>query len=485
MIKLYTPFSLLLMIICLTLSGGCMKLGPDYVRPDFGAKTPDNFENDIQGKSSHEVRVDWWQVFKDPEINRIVDAVLANNPDIQKAAAQVLEISAYFRQSRADRFPGVNIQAQRQKQHQTVTNPLTLATESRTVDSWVLSMPAVFELDLWGRLARAEEATRADLLMAEENRKTIAQSLVAEAISLYLQMEALERQIQINRESVDTYQKSLDFVEGRYKRGLISVLDIHQARRRLAQAEAALPGILQDLGITQQKLAILQGEYPKTKALRSQEDNYFLHLEPIPPGLPSDLLNQRPDVRAAQMRLMGLSARIGVAKAVRFPQISLTGSFGYASDELDDLLLPEAELWNLAAGITQPLFNAGKLAASQRAAEARYAQGVAEYAKIVFTAFSEVESALLTRRQQMERRKRVIVFLEEARATQKQAQERYMRGLTDYLTVLEAQQTRFSAEVNLVLVDLAIYTNRVRLHRALGGGWDDVSPLASSKKQTN
>jgi multidrug efflux system outer membrane protein len=242
----------------------------------------------------------------------------------------------------------------------------------------------------------------------------------------------------------------------------------------LAQAESFLPALVQDLGITQQKLAILQGEYPRTKTYRTQESDYYLALEPVPSGLPSDLLDQRPDIRAAEMRLRGLSARIGVAKAVRFPQISLTGNFGYVSEDLNDLFSPETELWNIATGIVQPVFNAGKLAASQRAAEARYAQGVAEYAKTVLTAFSEVEGALLTRKQQLERRKRVMVFLEEARATQQQAQQRYERGLTDYLTVLEAQQTRFGAEENLILVDLAIYTNRVRLHRALGGGWENL-----------
>ncbi len=462
-----------ILLFVLLFSCGCMKLGPDYIRPDINKEEPDNYENDLD-KVSSEITYPWWKAFKDPEIQRLVNAVLANNPDIKKAAAQILEVRSYFKQSRADRFPSVSVQAQWQKQHLSITDPITQTSESQSFDLWSLSIPAVFELDLWGRLSRAQEAAKADLLSAEENRRTIAQSLVAEAINLYLQMESLERRIQINSKSVETYQKSLDLVESRYKRGLTSVLDVRQARRRLAQADSFLPALVQDLGITQQKLAILQGEYPSTKAYRTQESDYYLALEPVPSGLPSDLLDQRPDIRAAEMRLKGLSERIGVAKAVRFPQISLTGSFGYASEDLNDLFSPETELWNLATGIVQPIFNAGKLAASQRAAEARYAQGVAEYAKTVLTAFSEVEGALLTRKQQLERRKRVMIFLEEARATQKQAQQRYKRGLTDYLTVLEAQQTRFGAEENLILVDLAIYTNRVRLHRALGGGWENL-----------
>ena len=194
----------------------------------------------------------------------------------------------------------------------------------------------------------------------------------------------------------------------------------------------------------------------------------------MPPGLPSDLLLRRADIKAAEANLRALNARVGAGKANRFPRITLTGSFGYSSDELDQLLQHQSKLWNMATGIVQPLFDAGKLKAGQRAAEARYEQGVAEYAKTVLTAFSEVERAFLTRKEQIERRERTLSFLVEARATQRVAESRYRRGLVDYLTVLEAQQTRFKAEENLVLVDLAILTNRVALHRALGGGWAET-----------
>ncbi|MBW2081140.1 MAG: TolC family protein, partial [Deltaproteobacteria bacterium] len=176
---------------------------------------------------------------------------------------------------------------------------------------------------------------------------------------------------------------------------------------------------------------------------------------------------------AAEAGLLALNARVGVAKASRFPSISLTGTLGYSSNELDRLFRPESELWDIALGGVQSLFDAGKLKAGQRAAEARYQQGVAEYAKTVLTAFSEVEGALLTRKEQLDRRDRVLNQLMEARRTQKVAENRYKRGLVDYLTVLVAQQARFKAEEDLVLVDLAILSNRATLHRALGGGWGE------------
>jgi len=369
----------------------------------------------------------------------------------------------------------VNLSGEAQQQKRPIIG--IIPGQSFTVRSTVhtLSLPASFELDLWGRLARAEEAARADLLQAEENRLTIAQSVVAEAVSLYLQMEAYERRIQIAEENIKSFRSSLALVNSRYKRGLSSILDLKQARRILAQAETLLPSLRQELGITQQKMAVLTGVYPKTRAPRRQPEDYFKHLDPVPSGLPSELLLRRPDIRAAEAGLRALNARVGVAKASRFPRISLTGNFGYTSEDLNRLLNYESELWSLAAGISQPLFDAGKLKAGQRAAEARYQQGMAEYAKTVLTAFSEVEKTLLTRKEQLERRDLVLVFLEEAKSVEKVAKTRYERGLVDYLTVLDSQQTRFQAEDSLVLVDLAIMTNRVSLHRAMGMGWAEMN----------
>lgn len=472
-------------ILFLLCAGGCFKLGPDFVKPEADIQAPENYMNVLPEENPTTIPEDrWWTIFGNPEIDQLVDTVFANNPDIRIAAAQVLEVQSRFKQTRASRYPYVSVQGGWQKQHQTISNPLTGSDEALTTDTWALSIPAVFEYDLWGRLARADEAAQADLLAAEENQRIIAQSLVAEAIGLYLQMEALERRIQVNQKSLDTYRRSLDFVDGRYQRGLAPMLDVRQARRRMAQAEAALPSLIQDLGTTQQRLAVLQGEYPDTRAPREHDKDYFKYLAPVPPGLPSDLLKRRPDIQAAEARLHALTALIGVAKANRFPAISLTGSFGYASSDLDSLFTPEAELWSIAAGLTQPLFDAGRLAAGQRGAEARYAQGLAQYAKTVLGAFSEVEGALLTRKQQLEKRELVLVYLEEARATQEQAQERYVRGLTSYIVVIEAQLARFLAEESLILVDLAIFSNRVRLHRALGGGWSDKELAALDKEKT-
>ena len=282
-------------------------------------------------------------------------------------------------------------------------------------------------------------------------------------------------------DSINNYRDSLEVVNRRYERGLVSILDLRQARRTLAQAEARLPSLRQDLGTTQQQLSVLLGRYPKTRQARQHAEDYYKQLDPVPPGLPSDLLLRRPDIRAAEANIRALNARVGERLAARFPRITLTGNLGYSSDELSELFRPESFLWSWAAGLVQPLFNAGKLIARQREAEARYQQGSAEYAKTVLTAFSEVENALLTREEQLQRRERLLNFLEEARATQRVAESRYQRGLVEYLDVLESQQTRFQAEENVVLVDFAILNNRVNLHRSLGGGWARPTPISPPK----
>jgi len=446
---------------------GCINLGPDYQRPDLGIQTPESYEFTPDKTRSLVVENHWWQVFGDRELNQYVDQALKYNWDIKLAAARILEARAQYVRVRADRFPTVNASGLRQRR----------VLGEVTTDTYTLSAPSSFELDLWSKLKKASQAAWDDILQQEEARRTVAQSVVAEVITLYLEMEAVERRLQIAEQSIKAFRESLQFVEIRYRRGLTSVLDVRQARRVLAGAETIVPQLEQDLGIIQQQISVLSGRYPETQAPRMQPEEYYKQLAPVPPGLPSDLLWQRPDIRAAEAGLRSLNNLVGAAKALRLPTITLTGSYGWSAFSLSDLFKKEFVAWDLAAGIVQPVFVAGRLKAGQRAAEARYQQGVADYVQTVLDAFAEVERALLTRETQLDRRARELRFLEEARATQQVAENRYIRGLVNYLDVLNAQITRFQAEDSIVLVDLAIYSNRVALHRALGGGWGEPVPV--------
>lgn len=484
------PIASSFFILLMTVAFGCAHLGPEYKKPDLETAVPSGWLQSTGEAGEAASGRRWWEAFDSPELNDLVQDVLARNLDIQEAAARVLEVRAALTSRRADRFPRVDFEAGAGRRRQTVTRAIptlqgVFQEEQRvTTDSHNLSLPAAFELDLWGRLARAEEAARQDLLRAEENRLTVAQGVAAEAVTLYLQTEALKRRLQITEQRIGNYEQSLALVERRYESGLTSILDVRQVRRALAGAQALLPPIRQELGATQHALSVLAGQYPTTDDDRTPSESAFRVKEPVPPGVPSVLLQRRPDIRAAEANLKALNARVGEALAARFPRISLTGSFGYSSETLGRLFDPASELWNIASGLAHPLFDAGRLKAAQRAAEARYRQGAAAYARTVLQAFAEVENALLTRKEQIERRERVLEFLDEARVTQEVAESRYGRGLTDYLNVLEAVQTRFQAEEDVVLADLAIATNRVSLHRALGGGWpfmDAGAPLQENR----
>ena len=448
-----------------------MKLGPDFHRPETGIRVPAVFRNAPADRLLVPAEDRWWREFGDSQLDRVVAEALRNNLDIRKAAAAVLEMRARFVQTRADRFPSVNMEGQAKRTHQPIIGIIPGKSFSVESDSFSLSMPASFELDLWGRLARAEEGARAELLEAEENRRTVAQGIVARAVTLYFRIAALERRIRIARERIENGRRHLDVVAARYRKGLASVLDVSQARRNLSRARAALPALRQDLGTARQDLSVLLGYYPETGIPLHTSDKIIPRLPPVPAGLPSDLLMRRPDILAAEARLKALNAYIGVARASRFPRITLTGAFGYSSDALRRLLTSRSRLWNLATGTTQPVFNAGKLKAVERAAAARYRQGVADYAKTVLNAFAEVERALLTGEAQQERCARERDYLAAARATESVLGARYARGLTDYAAVLDAREARLQAEENVIQAELAVLVSRVDLHRALGGNW--------------
>lgn len=463
--------ALALSLLCLAATA-CMKLGPDYERPEPGFDIPENFRELEETKTRRYVpQGRWWKEFEDPELNQVIENVISSNPDLRKAAASVSEAGAIVTRTLADQFPSVDLNASSSRQERSTVDFMQGGYTTVNIDSFSLSLPASFEIDLWGRLARATEAARAELLAAERNRQTVAQTLIAEAASQYFNIRYLEKKLLITMELKKTYEENLDLVEARYSMGISSVLDVRQARRSLAQSEAEIPPIIQALGKARHKLAVLQGRYPEKEKPEKKEKYSFELPPPVPAGLPSELLSRRPDIRKAEASLKASCAGIGEAQANRFPQISLTGKFGYNSDELNILLEPESQLWQIAAGIVQPVFDAGRRRAAVEAAEARYRQQAASYAKTLLEAFSEVEGALLTRKQQIERYKRLKAYLTEAEETLETALDRYQRGLTDYLNVIDAQQSKFQAELSLIETQYNIYANRISLYRSLGGGW--------------
>jgi len=236
------------------LLAGCMKVGPDFRKPDMDSQVRESYQHtssDVEmGKSIDR----WWVAFNKPELDQVVENVLSNNLDIRKALAVISEMRAYFVQSKADRYPSLSLKGEARRQR---------ILPGIEADLYNLSLPASFEIDLWGRLARAEEAALASLTQTEENARIVAQTIVSEAITVYFQIESLERKIQITAQIIENYRRNLAFVERRYERGLTSILDLRQARRILAQTESTLPSLRQELGIKQQKLAFFQDNIRK------------------------------------------------------------------------------------------------------------------------------------------------------------------------------------------------------------------------------
>lgn len=468
---------ILLFIAVVLAAAGCMRVGPDYARPEAGFAMPAQFANTaLAGEYPADDK--WWEAFNDPVLNDLVLQVVSGNHDIHQAASGVMEARARLVQVDADRYPRAGVSAQASRSRQSVENPITGRTEAIEASRHSLSVPASFEIDLWGRLARASEAGRAELMAAEYNRRTVVHSLIAEAVTRYLEIRALEARIHITEKMAETTALHLALVENRHARGLAPVIEVHQARRSLAQVRSRLPALRQAAGLSKQALSIMQGQYPESADTivdtTGQTAYTFRMPDPVPEGLPSELLHRRPDVRAAEARLEAASARIGQAKAARFPSLSLTGVLGYSSDALQSFFASQNEIYNMAAEAAVPVFDAGRRKAGQKAAEARFEAESAAYARAVLAAFGEVEGALLTRRELVQRREDLAAVLEDAKITETIAQDRYQRGLTDYSAVIDAMQARFQAEMELVESESALYANRVRLHRVLGGGWDHV-----------
>lgn len=452
----------ILLLLCLFMCACQVK--PRLPEPGALPETPSAFQHSGEGdrREAGELRDAWWEEFGDPELSRVAETALTNNLDVRKAAARIREYTARYRAANAGRYPALSVSAEAKK------------SGAGTVDTqtYGFSVPASFELDLWGRVAGTSRAAFHDVEQIRQNRRTLAQSMAAEAASLYLGVVSLERRLQVTQESVAGYEKSAELVKRRYMRGLATILDLRQAERLLYQARAQIPALEESLALAWQGLSVLLGDYPRSQPARPVPGDYYKSLPAVPPGLPSELLLRRPDVRAAEETRMALAERAGVARAARFPAIRLTGAYGFQSDELGDLFTTDSSLWNLAAGLTQSLFDAGSLKASEEAAVALYEEGLYDYAKTVLNAFQEVEQGLVVEQKEKERRERLVAFVEQAQKTVEAAESRYSRGLSGYLSVLEAKQTLYVAKLSLIGAETDLYQNRVFLHRALGGGWD-------------
>lgn len=441
-------------------------MGPDYERPK--TDMAENFRMaDASLDAPSIANLPWWELLRDEPLQQLMRIALEENKDLQRAVATVDEFQARALIARSDFLPGatvaVNAPSFGRKSNFSVPgfpNPFNYYLQGNL--SW--------EIDLWGRVRRSNEAARADLLSKEENRRAVVLQLVSGVAESYFNLLQFDMQMDIAKRTVQSWEESVRIAQARLKQGMTSRLDTDQFEAERANAAARMAELERQMVQAENQLSVLLGRkpfsIPRGRALTDQ-----VMPPAVPAGLPSELLQRRPDLLQAEQQLAAATARIGVAKAERFPKISLTGLLGVASPQLSQLFTDPAAFGVAGVGLAAPLLNAQVLGFQQEAAEAQARQAVAQYEQTVLTAFREVEDSLVavrTVRVQIDAQQQQVTALQSAL---KLAELRYKGGLANYLDVLVARRNLFEAELSLTGTRRLQLVSVVQLYKALGGGW--------------
>jgi multidrug efflux system outer membrane protein len=450
-----------------TLMIGCM-VGPNYHRP--AVPTPgvyrdlsDNSQAQVQAASFADLH--WWQVFQDPQLQELIRTALKENYDLQLATERIVAARAQVTITRSSLFP----QVQANSNFQGGKDP----TSQATYNILALTADAAFQLDLFGRLRRATEASRAQLLATEDARDTVILTLVSDVASDYFALLELYLELQITRDTVKSQEDSVKLTKLRLDHGLATRLDVLQAQQVLDIANAAVPDLERQIGQEEDAISVLLGHYPES--IRRGLPLAQQPLPPeVPPGMPSTLLERRPDIRQVEQDLITANAEIGVARAAFFPQISLTGSGGGAfgrSTVFTGLMSSQAGIWSYGVQVSQPIFTGGALRGNLRLAESEQRQELIAYKQVIQLSFRDVSDALIGYQKLHQVRVAQEVTVKDLQDSVNTSLRRYRGGITTYLEVLEGQQSLFTAELTLAQARGNEYQSLVQLYKALGGGW--------------
>jgi multidrug efflux system outer membrane protein len=449
----------------------CAAVGPDYQRP--AVNLPGAYPGAPADLSSAAaVPADWWKLYGDQRLDELVASALARNADMRIAVARIEETDANLREAGAAFLPEVDLNAapQRQRLSSLTATPIP-STVPLVRNDIRLTLGTSFELDFWGKLRRALEATRALALGSRYAREVVTLSLAGLTTQAYFSLCSLDAQIALTRTALANRQETLDLVRDRAQGGIASDLDLNQAEGARADASAQLKELQRQRALAEHQLDTLTGRLDLKLA---PGDLLGLPLPPPPAGLPSTLLQRRPDVLQAEQQLIAANAQIGVARAAMFPTVSLISYYGGESTALSTLLSASgSRIWSLGFGLDLPIFDAGRYAARTQAAEARERQAVANYQKAVETAFREVADALTTLQQTAASEQDLKQRADAARNALRLARLRYEAGYSAYLEVLDAQRTASDAELAFLRNRQSRLVASVDLMKALGGGWSD------------
>jgi len=458
-----------LWILCLgigTLFFGCA-VGPDYKRPAVNA--PETFRGEASISTNSFAELPWWQVFHDEQLQSFIREALTNNYDLRMAVSRMEQARAQVAEARSQLFPQVDYGAAAGGGKNAGANnqPSPTGTEGTVFAG---DVQAAWEIDLWGRIRRQTEAARAQYFASREARRDVMISLIAQMAQDYFQLLALDQQLQIACESTNSFGQSLKIFNQRLQGGVASKLETTSAEALLDAAAATVQDLEQQIASQENQLDVLLGRNPGPVV----RTNISLDMElppEVPAGLPSALLEQRPDIREAEQQLRAANAEVGVAKANFFPQLDLTGMFGRVSPELATITSGQAVAWAAAASLAGPIFHGGQLRAQYDQALAARETAALHFQSTVLNAFEEISSELIAQQKlaiaRDERRHAVVAFQEAFKI----AMERYRMGTSSYYEVLQQQQQLFPAEDTLVQTQLNQLLAVVQLYRALGGGW--------------
>jgi multidrug efflux system outer membrane protein len=408
-------------------------------------------------------------VFQDETLRELIRTALQQNLDLRMAATRIMQARAQLGITRADEFPTVDAGAgiSRNRVAKSVV-PFPLDPYQRT--DLQLTASASWELDFWGKYRRATEAARASLLASEWGRRTIVTSLVSEVASASFQMRAFDLQLEIATRTLASRRESLRLTEVTARGGATSLVDVRQAEQLVFNASATTADLERQTEQQENYISVLLGrnpsDVPRGDSLEQQR-----HVPDVPVGLPSTLLERRPDIRQAEQQLIAANANVGVAKAAYFPQIALTGAAGLESAALSSLMTTPAGLWFVGAGLTQPIFNAGRIRSRVALTRAQQEEAVLAYQQTIQQSFREVSDALVGYRKGRDFREQQQLLNRSAEDARRLAEIRYRGGATSYLEVLDSDTRMFSAELGVTQAELSELLAFVRIYRALGGGW--------------
>jgi multidrug efflux system outer membrane protein len=446
---------------------GCMTVGPDYQRPAVETPAAWRFE---EKEARDLANTTWWEQFNDPVLNDLVATALQENKDLLIATARVEEFFGRYFSTRGDQYPlaGGGGGASRERMTEKGPTPIPPNVDT-TFNFYQAFLSGSWEIDFWGKYRRATEASRAELFSTEEVRRTVVLTLVSAVAAAYVDIAALDKQLAITQRTVESRRQTRNMFQLRLDKGIISEVDLSQAESEYQDALARLPEIELAIARAENALSVLLGRNPGPipRGLGIDE----LILPEVPTGLPSDLLERRPDIRAAEQLMVSANARIGVAKSLYFPTISLTGAFGTASTDLSDLFSGPSKVWSFGVPLTVPIFTAGRIGGEVKAAEAFQKQALYSYLQSVQNAFREVDDALVDRAKSRQRLRVLAAQLKALNNYVRLGRMRYDEGVTSYLEVLDAERSRFNVELSYTTVQNVVFRSLISIYKAMGGGW--------------